>query len=113
MNKIQHSHLRISFGPLDYLILSGEMHQIHHSAKTRHRDRNFGAMLSVFDWACGTAYRPEREEIPPGTQREGTWRLEPAQAGRRCLHVEPLPTPEALIRSRDASALSGRTAREP
>jgi sterol desaturase/sphingolipid hydroxylase (fatty acid hydroxylase superfamily) len=38
----RHSELWISFGPLNYLISSPAMHQIHHSLDERHRDKNFG-----------------------------------------------------------------------
>jgi sterol desaturase/sphingolipid hydroxylase (fatty acid hydroxylase superfamily) len=62
MDKISHSELPMSFGPLDYVFMSARMHQIHHSAETHHRNKNFGGTMSLFDWIFGTAYRPAREE---------------------------------------------------
>ena len=62
VDKFQHSHLRTSLGPLNYIVPSGEMHQIHHSAELKHRDKNFGNASSVFDWMFGTIYIPKPEE---------------------------------------------------
>lgn len=59
----QHMHLPISFGRLDYIFISPATHQIHHSAELRHRDRNFGALLSIFDWVFGTLYIPAEGEV--------------------------------------------------
>jgi sterol desaturase/sphingolipid hydroxylase (fatty acid hydroxylase superfamily) len=62
MDKLQHSHLRVSFGPLNFVFQSAQMHQIHHSAESVHRDRNFGATSSLFDWIFGTIYVPKTQE---------------------------------------------------
>jgi sterol desaturase/sphingolipid hydroxylase (fatty acid hydroxylase superfamily) len=59
----QHSHLPISFGKLNYILLAPVLHQIHHSAELRHRDKNLGGQLSIFDWLFGTIYVPQRCEI--------------------------------------------------
>lgn len=58
----QHSHLPISFGKLNYLFVAPVMHQLHHSAELRHRDRNFAAQLAIFDWIFGTIYVPKARE---------------------------------------------------
>lgn len=58
----QHSHLPISFGKLDYILLTPVLHQLHHSAELRHRDKNLGGQLSVFDWIFGTLYLPQGRE---------------------------------------------------
>jgi sterol desaturase/sphingolipid hydroxylase (fatty acid hydroxylase superfamily) len=62
MDKLQHSHLRLSFGPLNFVFQSAHMHQIHHSAESVHRDKNFGATSSLFDWIFGTIYIPKTQE---------------------------------------------------
>jgi sterol desaturase/sphingolipid hydroxylase (fatty acid hydroxylase superfamily) len=56
-----HSHLSITFGKWNRLVLSPVMHQIHHSAETRHRGVNFGSTFGLWDWMFGTFYEP-----PPG-----------------------------------------------
>ena len=58
------------------------MHQLHHSAARRHRDRNMGFALSIWDQLFGTAYLPaEREHLRLGLgedangvdQDDGRW----------------------------------------
>jgi sterol desaturase/sphingolipid hydroxylase (fatty acid hydroxylase superfamily) len=62
MDKLEHSHLRVSFGPFNFIFQSARMHQIHHSAEFAHRNRNFGATSSLFDWIFGTIYIPKAQE---------------------------------------------------
>lgn len=67
-SNVRHSHLWIDWGPRwDHLIISPAMHQVHHSLAPRHLDRNFGSVLSIWDWAAGTLYVPEgREDLTFG-----------------------------------------------
>jgi sterol desaturase/sphingolipid hydroxylase (fatty acid hydroxylase superfamily) len=58
---LQHSHVWLSFGPLDRVLISPAAHQIHHSLAPEHRDRNFGNMLSIWDRLFGTHVRPQSE----------------------------------------------------
>ncbi len=68
---LRHSHIWLSFGPLDRVFVSPAMHQIHHSEAARHRDRNLGLVFSVWDQLFGTAYLPaEREELTFGIGEE-------------------------------------------
>lgn len=54
-----HSNLRISIGPLKYLVNSPEMHVWHHvHPDSGPPNRNFGINLSVWDWIFGTAHLP-------------------------------------------------------
>ena len=62
LDTLRHTEYPISFGPFERLIISPHMHQVHHSSLEVHWDRNFGANLSIFDWAFGTAYRPKKGE---------------------------------------------------
>jgi len=62
LDPLRHSHFRISFGPLDRVLLSPHMHQLHHSSKLEHWDRNFGNKLSIWDWLFDTAYKPAKNE---------------------------------------------------
>jgi sterol desaturase/sphingolipid hydroxylase (fatty acid hydroxylase superfamily) len=57
-----HSHIPISFGPLNYLLLAPVMHQLHHSAEPRHRDKNLGGTILIYDWLFGTLYVPKSGE---------------------------------------------------
>jgi sterol desaturase/sphingolipid hydroxylase (fatty acid hydroxylase superfamily) len=61
---LQHSHFPISFGPLDRVFVSPVMHQVHHSAKPAHWNKNYGTRFSIWDWCVGTAFiLPKGERI--------------------------------------------------
>jgi sterol desaturase/sphingolipid hydroxylase (fatty acid hydroxylase superfamily) len=52
---LRHSHTRITWGNrLEHVFCSPAQHQIHHSTDVRHHDRNFGGLLSLWDWLFGT-----------------------------------------------------------
>ncbi len=61
-NSLGHSHVWLSYGPLDRVLVSPVMHQIHHSADPRHHGKNFGFMLAFPDRLFGTAHVPTRRE---------------------------------------------------
>ena len=58
MDFVRHTHLPISFGPLDNFVLSPHWHQIHHSVDPRHYDKNFGLLFSFWDRLFGTSFVP-------------------------------------------------------
>lgn len=51
---LRHSHIPLSFGPLERLLISPIQHQIHHSKRVEHYDKNFGVSLAVWDWLFGS-----------------------------------------------------------
>ena len=52
---LRHSHIWISYGPtIEKWLISPAQHQIHHSVEERHFDRNFGAVLAIWDWMGGS-----------------------------------------------------------
>jgi sterol desaturase/sphingolipid hydroxylase (fatty acid hydroxylase superfamily) len=64
---LRHSHVWLSYGPLDGVFVSPAMHQIHHSSETRHADKNLGGMFTIWDRLAGTLYLPHgKEEFPLG-----------------------------------------------
>jgi sterol desaturase/sphingolipid hydroxylase (fatty acid hydroxylase superfamily) len=64
----QHSALRYTLGPLDYLVVGPAYHRFHHHAGSRW---NYGVSLTVFDVLFGTARWPGPG--PPGREpRYGT-----------------------------------------
>jgi sterol desaturase/sphingolipid hydroxylase (fatty acid hydroxylase superfamily) len=63
LTPLQHSSAAISFGPLDRIVYSPSLHQVHHSARPEHWDRNFGECLSLWDSLFGT-YRRRDETAP-------------------------------------------------
>ena len=54
---LRHSHIFLSFGPLERWFISPAQHQIHHSAAEEHRDTNFGTCLALWDRLLGS-WRP-------------------------------------------------------
>lgn len=61
---LRHSHVALGFWrPVERVIMSPAQHQVHHSLARRHRGRNFGVALSLWDWLFGTLAwsEPERE----------------------------------------------------
>ncbi len=64
--RLQHSNIRSSFGPLKYLLVSPQSHRIHHSLAAEHHDKNFGSILSVWDYLFGTQHRQYADYPPTG-----------------------------------------------
>ena len=63
LDPLKHSHHPISLGFFDKILISPHMHQVHHSKKQEHWDKNFGTNLSIFDWLAGTGYKPAKGEM--------------------------------------------------
>ena len=54
-SNLRHSHVWISYGlTLERFLISPAQHQIHHSTASQHRDRNFGAVLAIWDRIFGS-----------------------------------------------------------
>jgi sterol desaturase/sphingolipid hydroxylase (fatty acid hydroxylase superfamily) len=62
MDFVRHTHFKISFGPLNNVVLCPHWHQAHHSVDPRHYDKNFGLLFSFWDRIFGTLYVPVRDE---------------------------------------------------
>ncbi len=62
MDFVRHTHLPISFGIVDHVVISPHYHQLHHSTARKHWDRNFGLVLSVWDRLFGTLAVPDKGE---------------------------------------------------
>jgi len=93
-NYVLHMNIRLSFGRMWFLLNSSQFHRVHYSAEPQHRDRNFGALFTIFDALFGTAYVPSPGEYPvtgledgdiPGSILEaflaGSWLLASNRAG--------------------------------
>ncbi len=63
LDALRHSHFPISFGWANRILVSPHMHQLHHSTKYEHWDKNLGNKLSIWDWMFGTAVLPEKGEV--------------------------------------------------
>jgi sterol desaturase/sphingolipid hydroxylase (fatty acid hydroxylase superfamily) len=62
MDFVRHTHLKISFGALNSVVLCPHYHQLHHSADPKHYDKNFGLLFSFWDRWFGTLAVPEKDE---------------------------------------------------
>ena len=65
LNYFFHLNVRVGLGRGWFLLNSPQYHRVHHSSLSEHRDRNFAALLPIFDAIFGTAYRPHASEYPP------------------------------------------------
>lgn len=62
---LNHSNVRISWGPLRYVFNSARMHIWHHDyILHRPNGQNFAVVFSLWDWLFGTAYFPFEKEGP-------------------------------------------------
>jgi len=59
-----HSPIRPHYGPLRHILVDNRYHRVHHSIETRHFDKNFGIMFTIWDRLFGTASFPKRDEWP-------------------------------------------------
>lgn len=72
MLDLNHANLRVSWGPLRYLLNSPAMHVWHHDVVQHGRGgQNFGQVLSVWDWIFGTVYWPVDRDEPERLGFEG------------------------------------------
>lgn len=62
ISNFRHSHLWFNLGIFGYLIGNPAGHLVHHSAETRHRDKNFANVFPIWDLLLGTLYIPSTEE---------------------------------------------------
>jgi sterol desaturase/sphingolipid hydroxylase (fatty acid hydroxylase superfamily) len=54
--------------------------RIHHSIEPRHRDKNFGERLAIWDWMFGTMY-PHSDEYPETGLADAAYPLEASARG--------------------------------
>ena len=59
---LNHSHVPLSYGWFNRLWVGPLFHHVHHSADLKHRDKNFGGGVPLWDWLFGTLYLPDPDE---------------------------------------------------
>jgi sterol desaturase/sphingolipid hydroxylase (fatty acid hydroxylase superfamily) len=65
IGNLNHSNIRISWGPLVYIINSSRMHIWHHDIVCHKKyGQNFAIVFSLWDWLFGTAWYPAKKEQP-------------------------------------------------
>lgn len=84
---LRHSHVWISYGRcVERILISPAQHQIHHSVAPEHHDRNFGAVLAIWDWIGGSLTLAGRRRSFTFGVGDGVG----APHGLRALYFEPL-----------------------
>jgi sterol desaturase/sphingolipid hydroxylase (fatty acid hydroxylase superfamily) len=63
--RFYHGNIKTDLGLLRYILVTPQSHRVHHSVDPAHRDTNFGAILSIWDFALGTQYR--KYDVYPDT----------------------------------------------
>ena len=54
-SNLRHSHIWINYWNwLEKIFISPAQHQIHHSIKKEHHNKNFGVTFAIWDYVCGT-----------------------------------------------------------
>ncbi|NNE35836.1 MAG: sterol desaturase family protein [Rhodothermales bacterium] len=61
--RLYHSNVRWTLGPLRYVLVTPQSHRIHHSALPEHQDKNFGVLFCIWDRLFGTHY-DSHDEFP-------------------------------------------------
>jgi sterol desaturase/sphingolipid hydroxylase (fatty acid hydroxylase superfamily) len=89
-----HANLRVRLGPLNYVLVTPELHRWHHATDGAAQATNFGNNLSVFDWIFGTA-RLVRER-PPAFGLEGPYPDEGFAAQFLWAFRREAPTPASI-----------------
>jgi sterol desaturase/sphingolipid hydroxylase (fatty acid hydroxylase superfamily) len=64
LSMFYHSAIRVQLPWLDRILVTPQVHRIHHSVDAEHYNRNFVDALPIFDIVFGTYRRPGRGEFP-------------------------------------------------
>jgi sterol desaturase/sphingolipid hydroxylase (fatty acid hydroxylase superfamily) len=71
LSMFYHSAIRVQLPWLDRVLVTPQVHRIHHSIGAEHYNTNFADALPIFDILFGTYHRPRKDEFPAtglGTQ---------------------------------------------
>lgn len=82
-----HGNIRTNLGPLKYILVTPQSHRVHHSLDAGHRDTNFGAIFSIWDFLLGTQCKDF--EIYPETGIEDKGFPHEAKLGLKSLLLTP------------------------
>jgi sterol desaturase/sphingolipid hydroxylase (fatty acid hydroxylase superfamily) len=106
LSMFYHSAIRIQLPWLDYILVTPQVHRIHHSVRPEHHNKNFADVLPVFDIVFGTFERPAREEFPA----MGLGPESPAPRSLFAAQLGPLIAVGRLLRPTRRDAAVGRGA---
>ena len=89
LSMFYHSAIRVRLPWLDHILVTPQVHRIHHSVDPAHHDSNFADVFPLFDIIFGTYHRPQRDDFGPtglgtdGDTHRTLWHAQftPAQRG--------------------------------
>jgi len=86
-SNLRHSHVPIFYWKwLERILISPAQHQIHHSTLPRHFDKNFGAILAIWDWIGGSLHLSEPDtKLKFGVSKK----VEPNEQSLKTLYLQP------------------------
>jgi sterol desaturase/sphingolipid hydroxylase (fatty acid hydroxylase superfamily) len=64
LSMFYHSAIRVQVPWLDRILVTPQVHRIHHAVDARYHNKNFADALPLFDILFGTYHAPETEEFP-------------------------------------------------
>jgi len=103
-SNLRHSHVWISYGSaIERWLISPAQHQIHHSVENRHYDRNFGAVLAVWDRMGGSLCLAKANR--PSGFGLGTTQNQPHTL--KALYLQPFVLAFRYARRNTAAGLAG------
>ena len=59
-----HSAIRVRLPWLDRVLVTPQVHRVHHAVDPKYHNRNFADALPIFDILFGTYHRPGKDEFP-------------------------------------------------
>lgn len=90
-----HANLRLGYGRIGHhLLVSPQVHRIHHSRLPQHRDCNYALFFPLIDRLFGTWVEPAPDEFPPTGLTDGG-RYDGVLAGLLSPFREPVADPVA------------------
>ncbi|WP_027856900.1 sterol desaturase family protein [Marinobacterium jannaschii] len=106
-SNLRHSHVQLWYPKaVEHLLISPAQHQIHHSTTPRHFDKNFGAVLAIWDWLGGSLHLSE----PGADIRFGIReRVEEGEHSLKRLYLTPFGESFGILKGSIAQLLPDRS----
>jgi len=104
LSMFYHSAIRVRLPWLDRVLVTPQVHRIHHAVDPRYYNKNFADALPIFDILFGTYHRPGKDEFPV----TGLGRAFPAPRSLWSAQFGPLRTLGRVLMARRDFRWTGR-----
>tara|TARA_R110002096_G_scaffold257381_1_gene450910 strand:+ start:259371 stop:260363 length:993 start_codon:yes stop_codon:yes gene_type:complete len=93
-SNFRHTHIALGYGYiLEHIFISPSQHQVHHSLRVEHHNKNFGEIFAIWDWIFGSLYISSPEEkLEFGLADENGQLVPQLHNGLRSALIEPCIT---------------------